>query len=246
MGEFKRIISDLKDDELSEVLIKLCTYQKQYIEDFCSVLDQRNILEQSLSELTDYNLLECASKLNSLDNSTYFKYFINVISERGLSKSFINYKAETEKKSLFSSSNTIKISSVSVVLLILVLFKFCIRQEGGKIQEKQQAEIQQIKQKEFDQRMEDELSLNSTIDSCFLILQKKLDGHKKDIDSVKKYHPKSLSLFIENLISNDGNVSGFIDSNFYKTDFSEQQFQLLKANLLKRYNDNFERLVLNY
>jgi hypothetical protein len=187
--------------------------------------------------------LECASKLNALENSIYIEHFKNVISERGLSNSFENYKANTEKKSLFSSSSIFKISSLSIV--VLVLFKFCSKQVGEKLQDNKQTENQQIEQIEFEKRMENELSSNSRIDNCYLILQKKLDGHKKDLDSVKKNRPNSLSNFVENLIINERDVSGFIDSNFYKTDFSDIYFQRLKSSLILRYTSKFDSLITN-
>jgi oligoendopeptidase F len=116
---------------------------------------------------------------------------------------------------------------------------------GEKLQDNKQTENQQIEQIEFEKRMENELSFNSRIDNCYLILQKKLDGHKKDLDSVKKNRPNSLSNFVENLIINERDVSGFIDSNFYKTDFSDIYFQRLKSSLILRYTSKFDSLITN-
>jgi hypothetical protein len=132
------------------------------------------------------------------------------------------------------------------VLLVIVLFKFCLKQGGKSIQEAEQVEIQKIKQTEFEKKMENELANNSYEDSCYQIIQNKLDKHKKDLDSVKKNNPNSFSDFILNLASDERDISGFIDSNFYKTDFDKYYFDNLKSKLLYRYINNFDSLVLNF
>jgi hypothetical protein len=336
MGEFRKIILELKEDEISEILAILSNYQKQYIEDFCSVLEEKKILDQNLSLIDEFQLKECVSKLKQLEHSEYLEVFLKEISKRGFKDSASNFRSDSQdyraylegldnseiqnimnrlyefeskfieelcsvldergaieenfaslsdenliesaiklkslgdskyfnylnellekrdltiekfkKQKLENLKNPSKYGSILGVIVFAgfgFAIRTCVKEEASRNHlESVQSQVQSI----VNTGSQNYINENDEFDNyeleCWNTLKAKLGKHQNDLDSVKKYHPNSFSDFLLKLISDERDANDFIKTNFYKTSFSDYEFEMLKLKLNQQYIKNFDSIIL--
>jgi hypothetical protein len=239
--DYRSYLEELDNSEIQNIMNKLYEFDGKFIEELCSVLDERGAIEENFDSLSDENLIESAIKLKSLVDSKYFTYLNELLEKRDLTIE----KYQTQK--IEHLKNPSKYASV-LGIIVFAISGFAIRTCTKEHARRQNYEDNQSQLREYSINRNVNMAGQNTLDEyemeCWNLLQIKLYKHKSDLDSVLKSNPNSFSEYLMKLISDERDAKDYISNNFYQTSLTDYDFRMFKLNLNERYTKFFDSIIV--